>query len=158
MSPRWCFFDVASFAPFATRSVSEGSSNDVDLTMQKGPSLTLRVVKNQAKRRPERFKATNSATSKLTLRVTKNPRRFTNRLFQHPAGELRVDPIMSVSTITTGLRESWMGAMNAILLLWVARIVLMTKAWIDVRHYWRALVSRTAGHERTCARQDGPVA
>jgi hypothetical protein len=53
-----------------TRSVSEGPSYGVDLTMQKGPSLTLRVMKNQAKRRPDRFKATNSATSKLTLRVT----------------------------------------------------------------------------------------
>jgi hypothetical protein len=38
--------------------------------MQKGPSLTLRVMKYQAKRRPDRFKAMNSATSKLTLRVS----------------------------------------------------------------------------------------
>ena len=40
------------------------------LTMQKGPSLTLRVMKNQTKRCPDRVTATNSATSKLTLRVT----------------------------------------------------------------------------------------
>jgi hypothetical protein len=53
--------------------------------MQKGPSLTLRVVKNLAKRRPDRFKATISATSKLTLRVTEGPRYFTSRRFQQSA-------------------------------------------------------------------------
>ncbi|MDX1930875.1 MAG: hypothetical protein SFV81_30400 [Pirellulaceae bacterium] len=41
-------FDVASFGPFETGSVSEGPRSGVDLTMQKGPSLTLRVMKNQA--------------------------------------------------------------------------------------------------------------
>jgi hypothetical protein len=62
--PSLTLFDVARFGVFATRRVSEGPSYGVDLAMQKGPSLTLRVMKNQAKRHPDRFKAANSATSK----------------------------------------------------------------------------------------------
>jgi hypothetical protein len=62
-------FGCCAFRAFATRSVSEGPSYSVDLTMQKGPSLTLRVMKNQAKRRPDRFESINSATSKLAPAV-----------------------------------------------------------------------------------------
>jgi hypothetical protein len=38
-------------------------------------------MKNQAKRRPDRFKATNSATPKLTLRVCALPHFVANRFF-----------------------------------------------------------------------------
>jgi hypothetical protein len=50
-------------------------------------------MKNQAKRRPDRFKATNSATSKLTLRVTFSAARqgFEDmREHRCPPGENRV--------------------------------------------------------------------
>jgi hypothetical protein len=61
-----------------------GTESRRRLTMQNGPSLTLRVVKNQAKRHPDRFEASNNATSKsvkspsLALRVSVVPNFLAN--------------------------------------------------------------------------------
>jgi hypothetical protein len=57
--------------------------------MQKGPSLTLRVMKSQAKRHPDRFKATNSATSKSVSEGLQSSSSLTLRVaFQQPASSV----------------------------------------------------------------------